>query len=60
MTAHDTIKRNRKRRKRTRKLSDNKELLYFIIALVVCGLVLIGLLMFSLSSSGCRLPKFML
>jgi hypothetical protein len=59
MTSHGTLKRVRKRKKHGRKLSDNPQLFVFIIGTVICGLFLIGLLTFALSSAGCRLPKFL-
>ena len=48
----------RRKRKRTRKLSDNRELMASVIVIVVCGLLLIALLTYVLSTRACHAPKF--
>jgi hypothetical protein len=53
------LKRIRKRRKRSRKLSDNHELLASVIVMVICGLLLVGCVTYLLSTRACQLPKFL-
>jgi len=59
MHEHGHWKRIRKRRKHSRKLRDNHELLASVIVLVICGLVLTAIFIWLLSTSGCRLPAFL-
>jgi hypothetical protein len=58
MDSHGSLKRVRKRRKRTRKLSDNRDLLVSIVVMVICGLALVGLFTYTLSTRACRPPKY--
>jgi len=58
MNSHESLRRVRRKRKRTRKLSDNRELMASVIVIVVCGLLLIALLTYVLSTRACHAPKF--
>jgi hypothetical protein len=49
----------RKRRKRSRKLSDNRELMAAVIVMVACGLVTVALITYVLSTQACHAPKFL-
>lgn len=57
MHSHGPLKRVRKKRKRSRKLSENRELLATVIVMVFCGLALVGLLTYVLSTRSCQAPK---
>jgi hypothetical protein len=57
--SHGHLKHIRKRRKRSRKLSDNRELLALVIVMVICGLVLTVMTTYLLGTGGCHLPKFL-
>jgi hypothetical protein len=59
MHSHGDFKHARKRRKRTRKLSDNHELMTSVIVMVFCGLLLIAVLTYVLSTRSCRLPRYL-
>ena len=49
-THHGTLRHIRKRRKHSRKLRDNPELLLCVIVMVILGLVLVGFMVYALST----------
>jgi hypothetical protein len=57
MHSHGTLKRIRKRRKHSRKLSDNRELMASVMVMIFCGLFLIALLTYLISTRACRTPR---
>jgi hypothetical protein len=59
MDSHETLRRSRKRRKRGRKLADNRELMVSVIVMVLGGVLLVGFLTYVLSTRACRAPKFL-
>lgn len=59
MNSHEGLQRTRKKRRRSRKLSANRELMASVIIMVICGLFVIGLLTYLLSTRGCQLPRFL-
>lgn len=59
MHTYGSLKRVRKRRKRTRKLSDNRELMTSAIVFVICGLLLVGFVVYLLSTRACQAPRFL-
>jgi len=58
MHEHGTLRHVRKKRRRTRKLSANRELLASVVVMVVCGVVLMGLITYVISTRSCEAPKF--
>ncbi len=58
MHSHEGLKRIRKRRKHTRRLSENRELLASVIVMVGCGLLLVALVTYLLSTRACHAPKY--
>jgi hypothetical protein len=59
MDSHDTLRHVRKRRRRTRKLSDNRGLWLSVMVMVFCGVVVVGLLTYVMSTRACQAPKFL-
>ena len=59
MDSHGTLRRVRKRRRRTRKLSDNRELWVSVMLMVVFGILTMGLLTYLMSTRACQAPRFL-
>jgi len=49
----------RKRRKRSRKLSENRELMASVIVMVICGLLLMLCFIYLISTRACQVPKYL-
>jgi hypothetical protein len=56
---HRTLRHIRKKRKRTRKLSENRELMASVIVMVACGLLLFVCVIYLLSTRSCQMPRFL-
>jgi hypothetical protein len=56
---HGTLHRVRKRRKHSRKLSDNRELLTSVVVLVFCVVLVMAFLTYIISTRACHIPKFL-
>lgn len=59
MSVHEGLKRVRKRRKRSRKLRDNRELLFSVIMVIVGGVLFMGFLTYLISTRACHTPRFL-
>lgn len=57
--SHGTLRRIRKRRKHTRKLSENRELFASVIVMIIVGLAIVGLLTYLLSTQSCTAPRML-
>lgn len=55
--SHGTLRRIRKKRKHTRKLSENRELFASVIVMIIAGLAIVGLLTYLLSTQSCTAPR---
>jgi hypothetical protein len=59
MDSNGTLRRTRKKRRRTRKLSDNRDLWVSVMVMVAFGVVVVGLLTYVMSTGACHAPKYL-